>query len=108
MSEDAVEALLLEQFGGPVPDDGFCDSVMQQLPQRRRRQMWPLVMGVVAGAGACWLSLASAPVLRIGWRDWLSGEMSTPAIVLLLTMASISLLALLWTVAEADDRRSET
>jgi len=48
------------------------------------------------------------PLVRTGWRDWLSGQISAPALTLLLVMAGISLLALAWTVAEADDRRSES
>ena len=105
---DAVEALLREGFEGPVPDEGFCDDVMQRLPPRRRRHVWPLAAGLAAGAVVCWLSLQSVPLVRTGWRDRLSGEISAQALTLLLVMAGISLLALAWTVAEADDRRSES
>ncbi len=100
---DAVEALLLAQFEGPVPDEGFCEDMMQHLPPRRRRHVWPLAMGLVIGAAVCWLSLQSTPLVRVGWRDFLSGEFSAPAFTLLLVMAGISLLTLAWVVAEADD-----
>jgi hypothetical protein len=106
--DDAVDALLLERFEGPVPDEGFCADVMQRLPLGRRRPAWPLAAGIVAGAAVCWLSLLSSPLVRIGWRDWLSGELSAPAITLLLVMAGISLLTLAWTMAEADDGRSKS
>jgi hypothetical protein len=105
--DDAVDALLLAQFEGPVPDEGFCDDVMQRLPARRRRHAWPLAVGLVAGAVICWLSLQSVPLVRAGWHDWLSGQHSAPALTLLLVMAGVSLLTLAWTLAEADDRRSE-
>jgi hypothetical protein len=101
---DGVEDFLREQFEGPVPDDGFCDRVMERVPARRRRHAWPLAAGISAGGTLCWLSLHSVPFLRSGWHDWLSGELSAPAITLLATMASISLLAVAWSVAEADDR----
>ena len=103
LHDNAIEVLLREQFEGPVPEDGFCDRVMQALPPRRRHHAWPLAAGVLAGTVTCWLSLVSAPLLRLGWRDWLAGAVSPPAIILLSTMAGISLLALAWTAAEADD-----
>ncbi|HEX4534708.1 MAG TPA: hypothetical protein VH000_10790 [Rhizomicrobium sp.] len=102
--QDDIENLLMEQFDGPVPDGGFCERVMQVVPARRRRYAWPLALGIAAGAVLCWLSLLSAPLVRTGWHDWLSGELSAPALTLLVTMAGISLLALAWTAAEADDR----
>jgi hypothetical protein len=105
--DDAVEALLRARFEGPVPDEGFCDDVMHRLPLRRRRHVWPLAVGLGTGAAVCWLSLQSVPLVRVGWRDWLSGEFSAPALTLLLVMAGISLLTLAWTIAEADDRRSD-
>ncbi len=104
LHDDAVDKLLREQFEGPVPDDGFCDHAMQSLPARRRRYAWPLALGIIMGGILCWLSLHAAPLVRIGWHDWASGELSAPAIVLLAAMAGISLLALAWTTAEADDR----
>jgi hypothetical protein len=103
LHDDAIDRLLLDQFEGPVPDDGFCDCAMQSLPPRRSYP-WPLALGIIAGGILCWLSLHSAPLVRIGWRDWLSGELSAPAITLLAAMAGISVLALAWTTAEANDR----
>lgn len=102
--DDAIEALLRQQFDGPVPDDGFSGRVMQRLPPRRRRVAWPVWAGVVAGAGACWLSLLTSPLLHVGWRDWAGGEPSTSAIAWLLAVAGMSLLAMGWSMAEADDR----
>lgn len=104
LSDDAIDALLREQFEGPVSADGFCDQVMGRLPARRRRFEWPLATGIVAGAALCWFTLRSAPIARIGWRDWLSGEPSAPAITLLLALMSFAILAIAWTMAQADDR----
>ncbi len=98
-----IEALLQAQFEGSVPDDGFSDRLLQQLPSRRRRAACPLLVGILAGMAACWLSLSSTPLLRIGWQDWISGELSMPAITLLSGMVGMSLLALLWTMMEAED-----
>ena len=100
---DPIDALLRKQFDGPVPDGGFSERVMRRLPARRRRNGWPLLAGVFAGAAACWLSLSSSPLLHAGWRDWMHGEFSGPALILLLAMVGMSLLALGWTLAEADD-----
>lgn len=102
--EEAIDVLLRGRFEGPIPDDGFCETVMDRLPARRRRISWPLVVGTLAGAAMCWFSLWSSPIPYIGWRDWLSGEMSGSAIALFISMISMPILALAWTIAEADDR----
>jgi hypothetical protein len=104
LQDNDIDKVLLEQFEGPVADDGFCDHVMQSLPARRRVYRWPLALGIILGGILCWLSLQAAPLIRIGWRDWVSGQLSAPAIILLASMAGLSLLALAWTTAEADDR----
>ena len=100
---DDVEALLRDAFDGPVPDDGFCHRVMERLPQARRRQLWPLVAGMAMGAVTCSFCLLSSSLANAGWRDWLKGEYSMPAIVLMLTAIGISVLALGWMAAEAED-----
>ena len=100
--DETIETLLRQQFDGPVADDGFSDQVMQQLPPRRKRAVWPLWAGVLVGAVTCWLSLLSAPVLRLGWHDWTSGELSASAIILVATIAGMSLLACWWTTMEGD------
>ncbi len=100
----AIETLLRQQFDGAVPDDGFCERVMKQLPPRRRRVTWPVWAGVFVGAASCWLSLQATSLLRIGWQDWGHGEWSTPAIALLVVMAGMSLLAFGWALAESQDR----
>jgi len=102
--DDAIEGLLRRQFDGPLPDEGFSERVMQRLPVHRRRVAWPLWAGVIAGAGACWLQLLSAPLLNVGWRHWAGGEPSTPAIILLLATAGMSLLTSWWGLTEADKR----
>ncbi len=99
-----IDALLRRQFDGPLPDEGFSERVMQQLPARRRRVAWPLWVGVIAGVGACWSQLLPVPLLQVGWRDWAGGELSGPAITLLLVAAGMSLLASWWSLAEADGR----
>lgn len=102
--DDPIEALLRKQFDGPVPDEGFSERVMRRLPPRRRRIVWPLWAGVLAGAGACWLGLRCSPLLHVGWRDWMGGELSVSAATVLVAIAGMSLLACWWAIAEADDR----
>lgn len=104
LNDDAIGKLLLDQFEGPVPDDGFCDRAMQSLPPHHRRTAWPLALGIVAGGVLCWLTLQNAPLIRIAYRDWASGELSASAMILLTAMAGVSLLAAGWSIAEADDR----
>lgn len=100
LDDQAIEALLREQFEGPVRDDGFGDRVMQHLPPRRRRVTWPLWAGLLVGVVACWLGLLDAPLLRVGWGDWVRADWSVPACAMLLVVAAISLLALCWGVDE--------
>lgn len=102
LDDDDIDKLLLAQFEGPVPDDGFCDAAMQRLPARRRRHPWPSALGIAMGGISCWASLNAAPLLRAGWRDWSSGAPSAPAFVVLAAMAGLAFLALAWTIAEAD------
>lgn len=104
-SEDALDALLREQFDGPVAADGFTERVMEQLPSRQRRlRTWPMAAGVATGVAACWLSLRSAPVVTIGWKDWLALEPSSSAMTLLFVVSGVSLLASWWALTEADER----
>jgi hypothetical protein len=92
--DDTLDALLRRQFEGAVIDGGFSEKVMQRLPPRRRRITWPLWLGLLIGAVACWICLGSVPLLHAGWRDWVAGELSASAIGMLLAMAAISLLAM--------------
>ena len=91
--EDVYDAMLREDFEGPVPDGGFCDRVMDRLPARRRQINWPTVAGTVAGLATCGGSL---------W--WLSGDLSASVIGLFISTGSVAILALAWAIAEADDR----
>jgi hypothetical protein len=102
--DDLIETLLRRQFEGSVPDGGFSRRVMQRLPQRRRRVTWPVWGGALVGAGACWLALLFSPVVDAGWRDWMSGEWSAPAIMLLLVALGMAMLAMAWSIAECRDR----
>jgi hypothetical protein len=102
--DDAIEALLRRQFDGPVPDAGFSRRVMQRLPRRRHRVVWPLWAGILSGAAACWVVLQFSRLLQIGWHDWLGGHWSASAVTVLLAMIGMILLTLAWGVAEADDR----
>jgi hypothetical protein len=99
-----IEALLRRQFDGAVPDDGFSDCVMKQLPTRRRRAAWPLLASILAGIAACWMSLLSTSLLHVGWQNWISGELTASAITLMLVIAGMSLLALWWATMEAVDQ----
>ena len=102
--DDPIDFLLRERFEGPLRADGFCERVMGQLPTRRRRNTWLLVVGVLAGAAMGGVSLWSAPITQVAWRDWFSGELSASAIVLLISMVGMAMLALAWTISETDDR----
>ena|SRR5690348_11746970 len=102
--DDQIEALLRRQFDGPTPDQGFSQRVMQALPPRRHRAIWPLWSGVLAGACSCWLVLLRSSLLRMGWRDWTNDHWSAPAITALLVMLGMAMLALVWSVAETEDR----
>lgn len=102
--EDIVDAMLREQFEGPVPVGDFCDRVMDRLPARRRRIQWPMAAGILIGVAMCWFSLSSAPIMSAGWRDWFSGEASASAVALLISTMGLAVLALAWAIAEADDR----
>lgn len=101
--DDDIDALLRQSFDGPVADAGFCDRLMQQLPPRRRPSTWPLAAGVLVGAVLCSLSVFTSPLWRAAWHGWLVGQWSASTVVMLSTMAVMSLLALGWTLAEADD-----
>jgi hypothetical protein len=61
-------------------------------------------MGVLIGIAACWICIDSVPLLQNGWRDWLAGEPSMSAIGMLVMMAAMSLLALMWSLAESSHR----
>lgn len=100
---DEIEALLRRSFEEPVPDDGFSDALMQALPERRRVR-WPLWLGVLLGALASGLVLASTPLLRSGWQDWLAGQFSVASIGLWLTVMATGWLVLGWGLAESGDR----
>lgn len=102
--EDGIDALLRQQFDGPVPADEFCDRVMSQLPARWRRTQWPLPAGVLAGTAACGASLWFAPITDVAWQNWASGELSQSAIALFIAIAGMAMLAMAWAVTEADDR----
>ncbi len=102
--DDILDALLRQQFEGPVADDGFSERVMRHLPPRRRRVAWPLWLGVLAGIAACWTCLAHAPLLHLGWRDWMAGELSPSVIGTWLAMAALSVLALGWGLMESRGR----
>ena len=101
--DDDIDTLLRQSFDGPTLDAGFCDRVMQQLPPRRRPSAWPLAAGVLVGAVLCSLSLFNSPLWRAAWHGWLIGEWSNSTVIMLSMMAGMSLLALGWTLAEADD-----
>ena len=103
MHDEEIDTLLRQSFDGPAADAGFSDRVMQQVRPRRRASAWPLVVCVFAGALMCWLSLSASPLWRTAWQGWFAGKWSVSTAIVLATMAGLSLLALTWTLAEADD-----
>lgn len=100
--DDDIDALLRRSFDGPTADDGFTDRVMQRLPPRRRISSWPVVAGMLIGSVLCALSVSASPLWHAAWQGWLAGEGSTATIIVLSMMAAMSLLALGWTLAEAE------
>lgn len=102
--DDDIDALLRRSFDGPAPDAGFSDRVMRQLPPRRRRSAWPLVTGLFVGAVLCSLSLCTSSLWHAAWSGLRAGEWSSSTVILLSAMAGMSLLALAWSLAEAEDR----
>ena len=103
IDDNDLDALLRQAFDGPVPDAGFSDRVLRTLPRRRRWSAWPLATGVLVGAALCSLSLSGSALWRAAWHGWLAGERSTSILIVLAMMAGMSLLALAWSLAEADD-----
>jgi hypothetical protein len=101
--DDDIDALLRQSFDGPAEDAGFSDRVMQRVPRRRRPSAWPLMAGVLSGAVLCALSLFASPLWRAMWQGWLGGKGSASTLIVLSMMAVMSLLALVWSLAEADD-----
>lgn len=98
---DSIDTLLHEQFDGPVPDGGFTQRVMTRLPSRRHRMAWPAWLGVLAGVVACWVALLPSPLLRIGFRTWLSGQWSASLVIVLIIVVGMIGLSAAWGVAEA-------
>jgi hypothetical protein len=102
--DDAIERLLREAAPDPVADEGFCADLIERLPPHRPRAKWPLAVGIVAGMLACWFSVGSAQVSLAGWHDLLSGDLTSSALVLLISATGLSLLTLAWTLAEAHEQ----
>lgn len=103
-ADEKFDALLRGILDDPVPDEGFCISVMAKLPARRRTMQWPMIAGLIAGIATCWLALASSPVLLAGWRDWHAGSLSSSAVTMLGAMVGMMILALGWIIAETDEQ----
>jgi hypothetical protein len=102
--DDTIQRLLRAAAPDPVADEGFCAGLVEMLPPHRPRAQWPLAVGIVAGMLACWFSMQSAPVALAGWQDWLAGDLTSSALVLLATAAGLGLLALAWTLVEANEQ----
>lgn len=95
--DDPLEALLREQFDGPVPDEGFSARVMQRIP-RRRRKVQPILIGLLFGAAGCFASLLRWPALNL--EQWHSAS----TLALTGAMTALTLLIGWWGIADADDR----
>lgn len=101
--DNAIEHLLRDHAPNPVADDGFCAGLNERLPPRKPPIKWPLAVGILAGLLACWLSVSAAPAALIGWHDWISGDLTSPALALLVSLAGLNLMALAWTLTEAQE-----
>lgn len=103
MHDENIDGLLRQSFDGPVSDAGFSDRMMRQVQPRRRASAWPLVTCIFAGVLMCWLSLSGSPLWREAWQGWIAGVWSASTVITLTAMTALSLLALGWSLAEADD-----
>lgn len=99
---ESIETLLRKSFDGPVSDDGFSERVMQALPARRVRRRWMLPAGIIAGVVACWIAMTSTSLIRVASHDWASGRLSATTLIVLATIAGMSLLASWWAMVEAE------
>jgi hypothetical protein len=104
--DDGIDRLLRAGAPDPVADEGFCARLAEALPPRRSGARWPVALGIVAGIAACWITMGSAQVTQAGWQDWLAGELTPSALVLLAAAAGLCLLALAWALAEAQEQAS--
>lgn len=98
--DDDIAALLRDGFGDPVPDDGFCDRVMRQLPAKRRNRAWPTLVGIASGAAASGISLVSAPIMA---SDWLAVPSAQSVLLVMAAGLGLGTLALTWALAEVQD-----
>lgn len=96
MSNDdlASEASLKAQFVLPPDDDGFCDRVMQRLPQRRQRRNWPLLAGFGMGVVLCVLAVFGGSIVPADEGVALSW------VVQLLVLAFVSTMSFIWIFIE--------
>lgn len=101
--DNAIDHLLRNHAPDPVTDDGFCSSLINRLPPRNPPIKWPLAIGIVSGLLACWLSMNAAPVASIGWNDWLAGDLTSSALAHIASLAGLNLMALAWTLTEAQE-----
>lgn len=101
--DNAIDHLLRDHAPDPVTDDGFCASLIDSLPPRKPPIKWPLAIGILTGLLACWLSMNAAPVALIGWNDWISGDLTSSALVLLALLTGLNMMTLAWTLIEAQE-----
>jgi len=101
--DDDIAALLRDGFGGPVPDEGFCDRVILQLPAKRHNRAWPTLVGIAGGAAASGISLVSAPIMASAWNAWPAGSSAQSVLALMAAGLGLSTLALAWALAEVQD-----
>ena len=85
--DDAMDRLLREDAPGAVADEGFSVGLVESLPLRRPRAKWPLAVGIMAGTLGYWFTMQSAKVALTGWQDWLLGNLTSSALVLLASVA---------------------
>ncbi|WP_084583207.1 hypothetical protein [Sphingomonas azotifigens] len=102
-ADDAIDALLRRSFDGPVEDGGFTDRVMRTLPRRHRHGAWCSLVGMIAGAVSCWVTVGSSPIMLMAWQIWVSGRPSVSLLSLVLAVMGLSVLGLIWTISEAAD-----
>ncbi len=105
-SDDAIEALLRQDFDVQVEDDGFTAHVMRALPRSHCYGGWLSPVGMAVGAGLCWMTLRSSPIILSAWHDWLSGRLSESAGSVMIVPMGLSALGLMWAISEAaEDHR---
>jgi hypothetical protein len=97
IDDEQIEELLRADRATPVPDDGFVERLLTQLPRRRERRWIAPLMTVVGALLAMWSLGGPQAALSLLWQTQVAG-----AIPLILLLPFVAVLASsLWAMAES-------